>query len=93
LTLSADDLPDNLAAIRSDIERAVPHGFVTTVTRMKVAGNLRRCASTRWRLESRYNAILEASQDCPQAACAPIGTLGTGNHFIELCPMRKDTCG
>src|SRR5579872_3304843 len=28
-TLKAKDLPDNLSSLRSEIERAVPHGFVT----------------------------------------------------------------
>jgi len=28
-TLTANDLPDSLAALRNSIERAVPHGFIT----------------------------------------------------------------
>lgn len=61
LTLSAKDLPDSLAAIRSDIERAVPHGFVTTPGRALKGGweTAPAAISTRWRkLEERYNAIL-----------------------------------
>ena len=42
-TLTASDLPDSLASIRSEIERAVPHGFV-------VDRGPRRCAERgKWR--------------------------------------------
>src|SRR5215475_4555080 len=50
-TLRAVDLPDSLGAIRSEIERAVPHGFVTIQGRSHngawkiVPGSV----STRWR--------------------------------------------
>lgn len=95
LSLAAKDLPDNLAAIRSGIERAVPHGFVTTKGRAlkggwEIAPN---SISTRWRkLEERYNAILakhpKIAHDRP---VHQLGSLGTGNHFIELCLDENDT--
>ena len=47
LTATASSLPDNLAAIRSDIERAVPHGFVSTRGRAR-KGGLGGCAKFGW---------------------------------------------
>ena len=94
LTLSADDLPDNLAAIRSDIERAVPHGFVTTAGRALKGGweSAPAAVSTRWRkLESHYNEILEKHPKIAhKRPVQQLGSLGTGNHFIELCLDEKD---
>ncbi|MFV0297469.1 MAG: RtcB family protein, partial [Hyphomicrobiaceae bacterium] len=89
LTLSANDLPDNLQAIRSDIERAVPHGFVTMQGRSLKGGWAVAPASvsSRWRkLEGRYGAILEKHPKIAhKRPMEQLGSLGTGNHFIELC--------
>jgi tRNA-splicing ligase RtcB len=88
-TLNARDLPDSLGALRTHIERAVPHGFVSTRGRARrgsweVAPN---SVVTRWtRLASRLDAIVEKhpflSAKNPQDQ---LGTLGGGNHFIEIC--------
>lgn len=93
-SLRAIDLPDSLALIRSDIERAVPHGFVSTPGRSKngswmVAPN---SAITRYStLADRYDKILEKhpliNQNNP---LKQMGTLGGGNHFIELCLDERD---
>ncbi len=94
LTLSAKDLPDSLADIRTDIERAVPHGFVTTPGRALKGGweTAPASVSTRWRkLEERYNAILAKHPKIKhQRPVHQLGSLGTGNHFIELCLDEKD---
>ena len=94
LTLSAKDLPDSLADIRTDIERAVPHGFVTTPGRALKGGweTAPASVSPRWRkLEERYNAILaKHPKITPQRPVHQLGSLGTGNHFIELCLDEKD---
>lgn len=94
LTLSAKDLPDSLAAIRTDIERAVPHGFVTTQGRALKGGweTAPAAISTRWRkLEGRYNAILEKHPKIAhKRPVHQLGSLGTGNHFIELCLDEND---
>lgn len=94
LTLSAKDLPDSLAAIRSSIERAVPHGFITTQGRALKGGweTAPAAVSTRWRkLEGRYNAILEKHPKIAhKRPVHQLGSLGTGNHFIELCLDESD---
>ena len=77
LTLRADQLPDNLAAIRDAIEKAVPLGKGG----FKVGSEL-----------GRIHQVLFHDRDVPQIALdnfnkagSQIGTLGSGNHFIELC--------
>lgn len=62
LTVKARHLPDNLATVRSDIERAVPHGFVSTKGRARRGGweTVPNSVSTRWRdLDDRYRQIIE----------------------------------
>jgi tRNA-splicing ligase RtcB len=95
-SLTANDLPDNLAGIRSAIEKAVPHG------RTNHGGEGDRGAwhnvpdavaevmadFTAGDLAARLKAITDKHPNLAKpAARAPrhLGTLGTGNHFIELC--------
>jgi tRNA-splicing ligase RtcB (3'-phosphate/5'-hydroxy nucleic acid ligase) len=94
-TLKASDLPESLAQIRSQIERAVPHGFVTTPGRSVRGAWLTTPDSvvTRWRgLAGRLDAI-EAKYPRLKAKSPQhqLGTLGGGNHFIEVCLDTKQT--
>lgn len=94
-TLKASDLPDSLGRVRSAIERAVPHGFVTVQGRsVKGAWSVTPSSVvTRW---SRLAGRLEAIEDKhprlktkdPQQQ---LGTLGGGNHFIEICLDTQQT--
>lgn len=93
-SLRAGDLPDNLGLIRSDIERAVPHGFVTTPGRAlkggwEVAPN---SAISRYRsLGERYDKLLEKHPLINhKSPLNQMGSLGGGNHFIELCLDERD---
>jgi tRNA-splicing ligase RtcB len=94
LTVKARQLPDNLAAVRSDIERAVPHGFVSTKGRARRGGweTVPNSVSTRWRnLDDRYRRIIEKHPKISHKAPAhQLGSLGTGNHFIEVCLDEND---
>jgi tRNA-splicing ligase RtcB len=93
-TLMADDLPDNLGELRSAIERAVPHG--RTVGRGKrdkgawdtppqrsvegwsgLADDFKRITERHPRLKNTNNLN-------------HLGTLGTGNHFVEVCLDEED---
>src|ERR1700752_70786 len=89
-SLNARDLPDNLHGIREAIEKAVPHG------RTNHGGAGDRGAwheippenQEAWgaRLKPRYDAILAKHPKLDRGNHAnPLGTLGTGNHFIEVC--------
>ncbi len=94
LSIKADKLPDNLAAIRSDIERAVPHGFVSTSGRARKGGwdVVPNSVGARWRdLEGRYRDIVAKHPRISHKAPAhQLGSLGTGNHFIEVCLDEND---
>src|SRR5688572_19549708 len=88
-TLTASDLPDNLAGVRSDIERAVPHGRTANGGRGDRGAwqHVPREVAEAWaRLAPRFAAITDKHPKVKQANTAQhLGTLGTGNHFIELC--------
>src|SRR3989344_2446290 len=86
-TLTAEDLPDNLGPLRAAIERAVPHGRAPgnrdPGAWQKVPGSV----DTAWaQLEAEFT---ELCRDYPKIAKTNnrnhLGTLGTGNHFIEVC--------
>jgi tRNA-splicing ligase RtcB (3'-phosphate/5'-hydroxy nucleic acid ligase) len=88
-TLRAGDLPDSLAPMRGTIERAVPHGRgrhggkgdqgswnaipdAVLAAWSELEPGFKRIASKHPAIEKSNHAI-------------HLGTLGTGNHFIEVC--------
>jgi tRNA-splicing ligase RtcB len=88
-SLVASDLPDNLHSLRCDIEAAVPHGRTNHGGVGDKGGWLDVPSSVMlsWStLENVYNKIINKH---PKAKAyntySHLGTLGTGNHFIELC--------
>lgn len=89
-SLTANDLPDNLHQLRLDIETAVPHGRSDNGGKGDVGGwadKYPESHSNRWSaLEGRYLDIIAKH---PRAKAFNtwnhMGTLGTGNHFIEIC--------
>lgn len=93
-TLRAVDLPHNLKAVRSAIEAAVPHGRTDNGGKND-KGSFTKLSDNnagRWRsLADTYDQIVEKH---PKAKAFNtfnhIGTLGTGNHFIELCLDEED---
>lgn len=89
-TLKACDLPDNLHKIRCDIEAAVPHGRTNDGKPgdkgawQEVPEHILKI----WwiNLADWYVNILEKHpQAKAQNTVHHLGTLGTGNHFIEIC--------
>src|SRR5215475_13474342 len=92
--LNARDLPDNLHAIRAAIEAAVPHGRTHHGGRGDVgAWNIIPPNNENaWLdLKPRYDAILEKHPKLDRGNHANhLGTLGTGNHFIEVCLDESD---
>ena len=86
MRLSAADLPDSLGKIRSAIEAAVPVGFNAhhEPLRMERAQLKRRQKAIYRRFE--HLGILSRVGRLDEARIwRQLGTLGGGNHFIELC--------
>lgn len=84
--LKASDLPDNLFEIRSAIEAAAPHGR-TDNGGANDKGAFGERKSLGGMLDG-LKAITDKHQKLVRAsgrASHHLGTLGTGNHFIELC--------
>lgn len=88
-SLMATDLPDNLAGIRSAIEAAVPHGRdVGRGKRDKGSwGDPPPAVVDAWaKLAERFGRIVAKYPRLKNTNnLVHLGTLGTGNHFIELC--------
>lgn len=86
-TLTAEDLPDNLAPLRAAIERAVPHGRAPGARDPGAWHRTPGAVDTAWsQLEPEFTALC---RDYPKLAKTNhhnhLGTLGGGNHFIEVC--------
>jgi tRNA-splicing ligase RtcB (3'-phosphate/5'-hydroxy nucleic acid ligase) len=82
-SLTASDLPESLRAIRSALEEAIPVGF---------AAHARPVQPQEPRLRTEVKELLVGFDDLDPSvkdlggrARAQLGTLGGGNHFIELC--------
>ncbi len=88
-SLMASDLPDNLEGIRSAIEQAVPHGrSVGRGGRDKGSwGDPSAEIVDAWAtLAARFQRITDKHPRLKNTNnLVHLGTLGTGNHFIELC--------
>ncbi|MGL4233368.1 MAG: RtcB family protein [Casimicrobium sp.] len=93
-TLTANDLPDNLAPLRDAIERAVPHGRVAQRGRRDPGAwdTPPDEADAAWAtLAEGFDEITEIEPRLKNTNNRKhLGTLGTGNHFIEVC---LDTAG
>ncbi|RTL26123.1 MAG: RtcB family protein [Burkholderiales bacterium] len=88
-TLRAEDLPDNLGPLRAAIEKAVPHGM-TPHRRGRDEGSWENPPSLvdqAWAtLVDDFEAICEKYPRLRNTNNRKhLGTLGTGNHFIEVC--------
>jgi tRNA-splicing ligase RtcB (3'-phosphate/5'-hydroxy nucleic acid ligase) len=89
--LKAEDLPDSLARLRSRIEARVPVGFShhdSPVNPLHDGLRGRGLVNTGKSLSTRYEdlAIMEkVGKFDHQRVFRQLGTLGGGNHFIELC--------
>jgi tRNA-splicing ligase RtcB len=89
-TLTASDLPDDLHGVRAAIERAVPHGRTDHGGRNdrgawqhppeRTLEAWRTLAPGFARLAERHPKLVRNAD--PERH---LGTLGTGNHFIEVC--------
>nr|WP_308219708.1 RtcB family protein [Aeromicrobium sp. 50.2.37] len=83
--LTTEDLPEDLRSLRHAIERAVPVGFhghdvAPDVDRLGLGG-----ATAAWDgFWAGFRGLHDAVQDRETKAMKQMGTLGGGNHFIEV---------
>ena len=87
-SLTSRDLPDDLRRVRLEIENAIPVGRMShdTAAWQHAPDQLR---DTGQALMDRY-ATTDAPVHTGTVACQ-MGTLGGGNHFIEVCLDTADT--
>jgi tRNA-splicing ligase RtcB len=79
-TLTAAELPDDLSGILSEIEREVPAGVGQGFDEnFSIAKELHKLGSWVAPIEDRKHT---AARQC--------GTLGSGNHFVEVCLDESD---
>ena len=87
--LTAAHLPDTLSGLRTDIEARVPHGRTDNggANDRGAWVDLPDHAGERWEpLAERYDAIVDKHPKAKsQNHARHMGTLGTGNHFVEVC--------
>jgi tRNA-splicing ligase RtcB len=89
--LTASDLPDDLGALRSAIEAAIPHGRTNDGGRGDRGAweaPPRRVEQGLARLQPRLADIVKKHPKIERAAdraSLHAGTLGGGNHFVEVC--------
>jgi tRNA-splicing ligase RtcB (3'-phosphate/5'-hydroxy nucleic acid ligase) len=93
-SLTSHDLPESLSGTRSAIEQSVPHGR----TANGGAGDVGAWQEIPYAVESSWSQLLAEYEQITAKhpklnrgnTVNHLGTLGTGNHFIELCLDESD---
>jgi tRNA-splicing ligase RtcB len=95
LNMTASELPENLHNVRNEIEKAVPHGRsdgggVNDIGSWRdvpeeIAKKYTRLCLPTLKSIVEKNPKLSGRFDIAKKGARHLGTLGTGNHFIELC--------
>lgn len=95
-SLTAADLPDDLGTLRAHIEETIPVGFnghdsALNLARVRPVGGSNAAflsgTSAFW---DRFSGLHEGVQKIEGRARQQLGTLGGGNHFIEICLDEDD---
>ncbi len=90
LSLKADKLPDNLRKVRSEIERAVPVGFAYHKVDRARNSTIKTLNPGLEEIIARNPKIMSREKKAFKTWIRQLGTLGGGNHFIELCIDEND---
>jgi tRNA-splicing ligase RtcB len=93
-TLAAGQLPDSLRPLRSAIESAVPHGRTANGGRNDRGAwhDIPAATAAAWsELVPEYERLADKHERLGRGNDVNhLGTLGTGNHFIEVCLDERD---
>ncbi len=91
MSLRASDLPDNLFALRTELERVIPHGRTNDGgpgdrgawkdVPTYITGGITDLHAGLKKITDRHPTLQRAASRIGIHA----GTLGTGNHFVEVC--------
>lgn len=95
-SLKATDLPDNLHRLRTEIETMVPVGMDEhSIARLNGKGHqqTRTVLNNQWKqlekrldeITTKYPVIEKMVKNSVEKSYRQLGSLGGGNHFIELC--------
>jgi len=82
-SLGASDLPENLRGLRSDLEAAIPVGFAAHQELVRPQDP--ELGAEVGDLLDGFDDLDPSVKDLRGRAGKQLGTLGGGNHFIELC--------
>ena len=93
--LTASDLPESLFSLRNAIEAGVPVGFAEhSRSSVKVKGSaadkLRQAETKMFQRWDKLALKEKLGRADPYKIANQIGTLGGGNHFIEVCLDSED---
>lgn len=85
LSLTASELPDSLRRVRTEIEQQVPVGFNMHNQITAKASTLDPLGKRLKRITDKHPGLLKMLKSFDQTWAKQLGTLGGGNHFIEVC--------
>ncbi|MHA1178649.1 RtcB family protein [Psychrobacter faecalis] len=85
LSLTASDLPDSLRALRSVVEQQVPVGFNMHKQIQTKNSTLDPLGKRLKPITDKHPGLLKMLKGFERTWAKQLGTLGGGNHFIELC--------
>ncbi|CAL9548283.1 RtcB family protein [Streptomyces sp. enrichment culture] len=84
-SLTANDLPGDLSRLRSKIEQAIPVGRGMHDSPVE-PGRFHGLATSGWDdFWGRFDGVADAVKFRHERAGKQMGTLGSGNHFVEVC--------
>lgn len=90
-SLTANDLPGDLSRLRSKIEQAIPVGRGMHDDPVD-PGRFHGLATSGWEdFWGRFDGVAEAVKFRHERAGKQMGTLGSGNHFVEVCTDSTDS--
>ncbi|MFI6339398.1 RtcB family protein [Streptomyces sp. NPDC050535] len=89
--LTANDLPGDLSRLRSKVEQAIPVGRGMHESAVE-PGRFYGLATAGWDdFWGRFDGVADAVKFRRGRAASQMGTLGGGNHFVEICIDSSDS--
>lgn len=90
-SLTANDLPGDLSRLRSKIEQAIPVGRGMHAEPVEPGGFPGLAAAGWGEFWGRFDGVAEAVKFRQERAHQQMGTLGSGNHYLELGLDQSDS--